>query len=130
MLAGILILVTLSVTPQGSATAQPQPVGQDNWDSLAAVFNKELSSFTSPILEERKRTRVMLQRRGYSDVLMNILSEDALSAVFSYVRTLLQIEYSISHRPVYLRIPISGGGTVNIPLPDDWSFPADPWRKD
>lgn len=110
--------------------AQPQPTVKDQWDSLATIFNAKISKLTSPVLEERKRTRLAMQRRGYSDVLMNVLSHDAAGAIFSYVRMRLHIEYSISHRPVYLKIPISGGKTMDVLLPDDWSFPPDPWKKE
>ena len=96
-----------------------------------------------------------MQRSGYSNVLKDALKADGLSALISYVKTKLNIEYSISHRPLSIQIPIGGAkekkstGFNRKPpnqieqvitesnaeqfweatLYDNWTFPADPWKK-
>jgi hypothetical protein len=123
------ILAIALVISRFDAHAQSQSRSIQNWDSLAKVLNINISALTTPEFEQRKELRRSIQRKGYSNVLMDVLSHDAVSALVSFVKMRLHIEYSISHRPlsVYAR---TARGTFAIPLPDDWSFPADPWKKE
>lgn len=135
--------------------ALAQPISMQHMDSLARRFNIQLTKLTSPALEERKRVRLAMQRSGYSNVLKDALNGDGLSALISYMKTKLNIEYSISHRPLSIQIPIGGAkkekntGFSRKPpnqieriiteskaeqfweatLYDNWTFPADPWKK-
>jgi hypothetical protein len=104
---------------------------QQDLDSLARALNLEIAKLTSPALEQRKRIRRDMQRSGYATVLSDVLAADSFSAIIAFIRMKLQIEYSISHRPVSLRIKVERGeGKVwSIPLSDDWSFPENPWEK-
>ncbi len=115
---------------QGRAFSQT--LSQQNLDSLSAVLNLKYSQVTSPALEQRKSDRKNMQRKGYSNILCDVLMNDGFSALISYIKTKMQIEYSISHRPLSLIVPIERGDgkTWSIPLPDDWSFPIDPWKKE
>ena len=101
-------------------------------DSLAKAFNIKISKLTSPALEQRKHIRREMQCKGYANVLMDLVEGDGFSAIISYIRTQLHIEYSISHQALYVSVPIQGGeGKMwSVPLPDDWSFPIDPWKKE
>ena len=100
-------------------------------DSAARGFALAISKLTSPALEERKRIRCELQRTGYSNVLMDVLANDGLSAMLSYFKVTWHIDFSMSHRPIIIQIPIveGQGKTYDVALSDDWTFPADPWKK-
>ena len=111
-------------------------------DSLNAAYKAALSKLTSPQFEERKRVLRGYQQRGYVDVLSHAVELDGLSALLAYARVKSQIAYSIPHHRLYLYIPViqppnrephlpgftgAPSPPIGIPLPDDWSFPADPW---
>jgi hypothetical protein len=125
-----LTLMTLSNLSE--TKSQSASIATQNLDSLARRYNIELSKITSPALEERKRVRMAMQRAGYSNVLKDDLDADGFSALVSFIKTKLHIEYSISHRPFVLHIPIQGGEgrTFDLVLHDDWTFPVDPWKKE
>lgn len=124
----ILLLAYLNTSKMNS---QSQSLATRNLDSLAKIFNMETSKLTSPALEHRKQVRREMQRGGYSNILSDVLMNDGSSALISYVKTKIQIEYSISHRPLLIIIPIERGEgkTWSIPLQDNWTFPANPWKK-
>ncbi|MBI5471405.1 MAG: hypothetical protein HY961_03580 [Ignavibacteriae bacterium] len=102
-----------------------------NLDSLGRLFNSAVSKLTSPQLEARKQFRLDMQRKGYADMLSHVVADDGFSAFLSYARTMMHIDYSISHQPLYIRVPIvgSGGKSESFALPDDWTFPKNPWEK-
>ncbi|MBX2992505.1 MAG: hypothetical protein KF749_15235 [Bacteroidetes bacterium] len=114
------------------SASQSPSLSQSDLDSLAQAFNIQISELTSPQLEERKRIRREMQQKGYAIVLTDVLAGDGVNAIISYLKTKLQIEFAISHQPLSLRITIDRGeGKVwDIPLPDDWTFPDDPWKKE
>ena len=151
LLTRILLPVLLGCVQQSTS----QSLATQNFDSLAAKLNVEISKLTSPKLEERKRIRRAIQRTGYSNVLMDALNFDGLSSLLSFIKTKLHIEYSISHRPLSVQIPIGGAKkekkSFDSPFParieqiitesypeqfweatlhDDWTFPIDPWKKE
>jgi hypothetical protein len=129
------------VTELGGA----QPVmSERQWDSLAAGFRSQLLQVTSPALEQRKAERLDLQRRGYVHTLSAALRGNALDGLLAFIRTKLQLEFSLSHEPLTLafplvapdRIPRNARGFValgersfSVTLADDWTFPVDPWEK-
>ena len=95
------------------------------------------------------------QRKGYAGTLKDMLTNDGLSALLSFLRTRLQIEFSISHEPILVDITYPGESPApteppaflprrkfTIVLPTiprqsmrtavdiDWTFPEDPWRRE
>ncbi len=108
-----------------------QSLATQNLDSLATLYNTATSKLTSPALEERKRIRKEMQRSGYANVLMDIVGQNSFSALISFIKVKLLIEYSISHRPLTISVPIAGdkGGYWVFALSDDWIFPVNPWEK-
>jgi len=112
-------------------------------DSTATGFSRAVRSFSKPALEERKASRRALQRAGYADVVAGLLRLDAAAALGSLIRMNAQVEFRLSHRPLYLYIPVTPAGTdsllppslffyrsppMAIELSDDWSMPEDPWK--
>jgi len=114
------------------------------WDSLSSGFRSEVRRLTSPQLEKRKAARLELQRRGYVNTLAGVISADGLDALLAFVRSRLQLEFSLPHEPIAMEFPLVGPddiprnargfvslgqGTFSITLADDWTFPVDPWEK-
>jgi hypothetical protein len=111
-------------------------------DSLRTAYQQALRTLSSPELEARKNRRRLLQQQGYTEVLHELLAGDGLSALLSWLRTSLLLEYSLPQRPLYLyvRPPTSrrdtslaarmlptSSGPIPIPLHEDRAFPVDPW---
>jgi hypothetical protein len=111
-----------------TATAQSPTV--PHIDSLSSLLNIEVSKLTSPALEHRKHIRRNMQQIGYANVLEDVIRTDGLRALISYLKMQLHIAFAISHRPLFIHIPIdrSRGKTWSVQLHDDWTFPDDPWR--
>lgn len=130
MKPAILLFLLISFAGTDPESAIAQSISNRNLDSLARLYNISVSKLTSPELEERKRIRREMQRSCYANVLSDVLAHDALSALISYVKVKLQIEYSISHRPILLFARQGDGRMEPFVLSDDWTFPEDPWKKE
>ena len=122
---GILFLTVFVI-----ASVVAQSPSSENWvDSLT-----KLSDYTPaflarryiPLLEHRKSILRDFQRRGYANVLLNVVEQDGFSALISFIKMKLQIEYSLDHSPIVYRI---SRDHIEI-VPQDWSFPVDPWKRD
>jgi hypothetical protein len=124
----LIAAITLTLLPSLTGA---QTIADRNLDSMAKALNIEIAKLTSPQLEQRKRVRAAMQRSCYTHVLSEMLLDDGLSAIISFLKAKLNIEYSLSHRPlsILVRIERSGGKVWPITLPDDWTFPVDPWKK-
>ena len=119
----------------GSARVWGQPLPEfRHADSLSRGFASALRSISSPALEERKALRRSLQQRGHATSVRSSLEADGLTALLALLRARLQVALSISHRPLSVHYEIKrppGWPRLyyEVVLTDDWSFPADPWRK-
>lgn len=142
-------VVRLTLTASLLLLTPLQPSGEEKPSADTAkkgpqTFAEAASSLTSPALRERQALRRELQRRGYSNVLYDLARQDPLSALISYARVLLQVEWHIPHTTLYVYIPVSypksreanlppvtgaPSPPMAIPLQDDWAFPEDPWRE-
>jgi hypothetical protein len=129
---------------------EPVHAQQSNVDSLERAYLQALAHLSTPKLEERKHLLRSFQRRGYSSILAEVLHSDGFSALTSYLRTRLQIDYSISHELVmvdisarhelptdFLRrskttivLPTRPRQPIMTGLDIDWSFPAEPWKRE
>ena len=118
----------------GSSRAFAQSPGEESLtDSLTTVYEytmKHLAEMTPRELKHQKQIRREFQRRGYSNILLDVINQDGLSALLSYLRVSLQIEYSLLHKTFWIVPPDPRWGIPGIPFPDDWSFPEDPWKKE
>ncbi|MEO8167528.1 MAG: hypothetical protein ABI623_04715 [bacterium] len=127
----LCILIVAVIASSNVPSMKSQSLATRNLDSLARLYNTATSKLTSSALEERKRLRKEMQRTGYANVVMDIVGQNSFSALISFIKVKLLIEYSISHRPLTISVPIAGGkgGYWVFALPDDWRFPVDPWEK-
>jgi len=139
-------------THSSQASAGNSPIGhsESQLDSLARQLGKELSKVTTSQVEERKRTRREVQRKGYHNTLMEILHGDSLGALLAFLKMNLQIEISLLHNRVYIEqhfekmyffVPhvlkyedgtelILETKKVKLAIKEDWTFPSDPWRRE
>jgi hypothetical protein len=124
-------------------------------DSLERALQQALARLSTPELEERKHLLRSFQRKGYASTLAEVLRGDGISALASYLRTRLQIEYSISHEVVMVDISARDGQpartdslnhflrskpTIVFPAKPrepllwgfdiDWTFPENPWKRE
>jgi hypothetical protein len=136
-----LVLSADSVPPQKVLPADASALLSD---SLSALLRHQLDTLTSPAMDARKVELRTLQQRGYADVLAAVLDDDGVSAFLSLARMNAQIEYTISHRTLYVYSSVVSSDTARhlppflftytslpwqIPLKDDWSMPEDPWKR-
>jgi hypothetical protein len=135
-LAGILAgcVLLLGGAPEPALHAQdspgpevllPDPLLPDTSAALGKYILGQIDRFATPEFRERKMERREFQKAGYTNILHDVLGLDPVGALLSFVRTRLQIGYALPHNTIYFRT-LSGG---IMPLPEDWSFPADPWMK-
>ena len=139
LLLAALIAFTLS---NDAGTSSPE-VDSALSESARAEFRRHLDSLTTPALEARKAARREVQRRGYANVLADVLSDDGVGSVLSLSRMNAELEYTISHHPLSIYVPIVPSessralppwfftyksGPLNIKLHDDWSMPENPWK--
>lgn len=66
------------------------------------------------------------QREHYAAMLLQHRKGDGVAELFAYIRMRLRLELSLNHTPITFR---NAQGAL-IPLPQDWSFPADPWQRE
>lgn len=118
----LTLFLTVSLSAQ-------RPTSKGWTDSLAKLYAdylpKLLSRLYVPAREYRTYVLLDCQRRGYSNVLMDITERDGFGALLSFFKLKLQLDYSIDRSPIIYRIR---GGPVEV-VPMDWSFPVDPWRR-
>ncbi len=99
------------------------PVLPDTTALIGKYIAEHIQEFATPEFHARKKIRREFQRTGYTNVLHDVLALDAVSALLSFIRTRLQIEYSLPNNTIFFR---TDAGAL-MPLPEDWKFPADPW---
>jgi len=115
--------------PGGGGSAEPavplfpEPVLPDTSLSIDRYILAHLDAFETPELRARKAQRRKFQRAGYANVLHDVLALDAAGALLSFIRCRLQVEYSLPHNTIYFQ----DTNRTLWPLPEDWTFPADPW---
>ena len=153
MKIGILAIVTcLIIYAASMALERPRQQKGRNDSTNATSFFPLLSQATTPQLEERKRQLRTLQQSGYTRILTEVIRNDGLMGLMAYLKTRLQIEYSISHEPVYVDIaarPETSQDSLFVQrrpsvmrffskpiapalygLNIDYRFPEDPWRHE
>lgn len=143
----IIIFLSVALTlglSSGSAPAQRE-IKDENLDSLSHSFQQMTSALTTPEFERRKKVLRMFQRRGYVEVLSDVVAEDGFGALLSLLKVNAQIAYHLPHNTLVFRIPpreiskpaetspwqflAPESAPYDVPLIQDWTFPADPWEK-
>ncbi|MGA2624566.1 MAG: hypothetical protein ABSF91_11975 [Bacteroidota bacterium] len=121
-----VVCLTLFLTVSLSAQ---RPTSKSWTDSLVRLYEDYIPRLLSrayiPAREHRSYILRDCQRRGYSNMLMDITQRDGFGALLSYLKLKLQLDYSIDRSPIVYRM--RGGPQLIVPL--DWSFPVDPWKR-
>jgi hypothetical protein len=129
-------LCSLSASPVARAQADSTGPRMKGWPDSLQTFEQyvraHLREMTPPDLRAQQQKRRRFQQRGYGEVSVDLLRQDGLGALVSYLRCTLWVAYSMPHRIFWIIPPQEAMGSVipGIPFPDDWSFPPDPWSKD
>ncbi len=140
------ILILLALPDQPVIRAQDGMSAPANQDSLARILNAAAARMTSPELIRRKMVRRGFQQRGYSDLLQAVIGQDGFGALLAWMRTRLQLDFHLPHNSLSIYVPVPQtperdsklpGFTTfgarqyqEVPLFEDLTFPADPWRRD
>jgi hypothetical protein len=113
-------------------------------DSLAQAARDAVAGIRNLQLEERRATRRMYQQRSYAELMRHTLASDGLGALIAYSRAELRLEFFLPRNTIYTYVPVSvpdphdslpgrlyqpRSGPIAIPLPEDRTFPADPWSR-
>jgi hypothetical protein len=130
--------------PLADVPAQHKPM-EENLDSLSQSFRSLTRSLTTPEFERRKQVLRLYQRRGYVQVLYDVVAEDGLSALLSLLKVNAQIAYHLPHDRLVIHIPPAGSPQTegknpwhfltrpsqpfDVALTQEWTFPEDPWRE-
>jgi hypothetical protein len=125
------------------ATPTQRDIKDENLDSLSHSFQAMMKNLTTPEFERRKQVLRMLQRRGYVEVLSDVVADDGPGALLSLVKVNAQIAYHLPHNELLIHIQptpsarppyqspwhflAAPGGPFDVPLIQDWTFPEDPW---
>lgn len=102
-------------------------IAVDSLESWTSFILAHVSEYAPKGLRAEKRMRDRFYRRGYSAILRSVAAGDEFGSLLAWVRVNLQIAYSMEHKIFWIVPPETGGG---VAFPDDWSFPADPWKKE
>jgi hypothetical protein len=129
--------------PRKGPRQAPSLADQHMMDSLAAEFRRRAAELTSPALEQRKADRRRMQKRGYAEVLAEVLRDDGPGALFAFARMKLHLEFSLPNDNLVVYYPIVppdarrdslpgfttfGSKLYPFPLVEDRRIPADPWE--
>jgi len=138
--AGAAVALLLAFHPGGTAA---QEFGQT--DSLRAVMSDQLARLSSTELEQRKARRRWFQQRGYTCILYDVLRQDGLSGIISYLRMTARLELALPQDRLYLYVPVHQteretpgvpgftgrpSGPIAVPLNEPREFPRDPWERE
>jgi hypothetical protein len=131
----IIVLTVVSLLGLTLMNSQPRKANQSDkicLDSLQKISDYillHIDEMAPPGYKKQKEIRRNFQQKGYTNILYDVLNQDGLSALISFLKVNLHIEYSMNHKTYWIFPPIPRNGDPGIPFPDDWSFPPDPWRK-
>jgi hypothetical protein len=122
VLVSLLLLLSSPAVSQEISTGEIIEHGVDP----GAFIYQHLDKFGCQEYFDRHEVLRSCQRRGYAEILLHLCSDDPLSAIIDYVRLQLQIDYSLNHS--LIRCIYQDGSSLTLTL--NWSYPADPWRRD
>ena len=128
-LPGILLLgAALTSGTPGDSTAREKS-WVDSLKPLTEAILEKGEAFLPPALQRQRAIRRAFQRRGYTNVLFEILSEDVPGALIAYLKMNIWLVYSTPHHVYMLLPPDPDHGIPGIPFPDDASYPQNPWKE-
>lgn len=108
---------------------QPSKIYLDSLQSISQYISEHIDELAPTGFKEQKRVRRGFQQQGYSNILYDVLNQDGFGALLSLIKTNLHVEYSMPHITYWIFPTYPKKGGPAFPCPDDWSFPADPWKK-
>ena len=146
----LVLILCLAVPMAGRLNPPHQAAGEQlpdsaGYDSLARAYRNAIRAFTTPELEKRMAARRAVQRTGYCAALSGVIRRDPLDGLLAYIRMRLQLEFTlpndqlVAYFPSQYKVPeipgvprIAGGQNAMtvVPLYEDKSLPADPWKKE
>jgi hypothetical protein len=114
--------------PAESVVAAPQTTMEllDSAMGVRELILANMDRFATPEYLHWKASLRSFQREHYASILMHVRKGDAGGALLSYLRMKLRLEFSMNHKPITFR----NARGEEIPLPQDWSFPRDPWATE
>jgi hypothetical protein len=130
------------VDAQDQSDPGNQELSESTLDSLAQAARDAVTGIRNVQLEERRATRRLYQQRAYADILRHTRESDGLGALLAYCRAELRLEFFLPRNTIYTYVNISvperedrlpgrlyqhRSGPIAIPLPENRTFPADPW---
>jgi hypothetical protein len=101
----------------------------DSLQTISQYVKEHLAELTPREMKKQTSIRRAFQQRGYTNVLYDVLNQDGLGALISFITLNLHIEYSMPHKVFWIYPADPRSGFPGIPFPDDWSFPSDPWKR-
>lgn len=139
----IYLSVFLSLGFSNGTSPAQREIKDENLDSLSRSFQASTRSLTTAEFERRKKVLRLFQRRGYVQVLSDVVADDGVSALLSLLRVNAQIAFHLPHNQLVFRIPPAevprlspkspwrfftpSPEPYDVPLVQDWTFPTDPW---
>ncbi len=139
----VFLSVLLSLGFSAGTSPAQREIKDENLDSLSRSFQSMTRRLTTVEFERRKNVLRLFQRRGYVEVLSDVVAEDGVSALLSLLRVNAQIANHLPHNQLVFRIPPTevprpsstspwhflapSPQPYDVPLVQDWTFPVDPW---
>jgi hypothetical protein len=141
-------LLAFAAAVPGTARARDQAAQspeETRTDSLARAYREAIRTFKTVELEQRMAARRAIQRSGYCHTLAGVIRRNGLDALLSYIRMRLHLEFFLPQDQLVVYYPsqykvekIPGvpgfasapNATTVVPVFEDRTFPADPWKKD
>jgi|WetSurMetagenome_2_1015567.scaffolds.fasta_scaffold520660_2 hypothetical protein len=103
----------------------------DTSQTISSYISSHVSEFATPDFIKQKKTRSVFQQKAYCSTLFDAICSDGFAALLSYVKMDLNIEFGLVHKTfVAYRVQLLSGGAITYYIPDNWEYPADPWKKE
>jgi hypothetical protein len=93
--------------------------------SMHRYIDVNLEKFVTPEYIAWRENLRRFQREEYASILFQVRRGDGLGAFVTYLRMALQLELTLNHEQITFR----NAQRQEIALPQDWSFPRDPWAE-
>jgi hypothetical protein len=126
---GILLLSAALTSGAGGDSTAQEKSWADSLKPLAEAILERGDAFLPEGLQRQRAIRRVFQRRGYTNVLFQVLSEDVPGAVMAFIKMNIWLVYSTPHHVYMLIPPDPDHGIPGIPFPDDASYPPNPWKE-
>jgi hypothetical protein len=98
-------------------------------DSLQGVYREGIARELRPLVLERLEQRRVAQRKVYGVLLEDVLRDDALGSLLTYLRGSLLMEFTLPEDTLWIVSPNPSLAIPGIPVVEDRTFPKDPWRR-